>query len=92
MMADRVSLSGPLSNCVRAPHWRDALDSRPLIGHPACGLEVSDFNTAKASFVFGVWASVPISASSVGDTKSDTQDRYPSSMHRQTEEEAHETS
>jgi hypothetical protein len=54
MMADRVSLSGPLRNCVRAPRWRNALDSRPLIGHPACGLEVSDFDTPEARFVFKV--------------------------------------
>jgi len=43
---------GAFSNCVLTQRWRNALDSRPLIGHPACGLEVSDFDTPKASFVF----------------------------------------
>src|SRR5450631_3862158 len=81
MMADRVSSSGPLRNCVLAPRRSSALDSQPLIGHPACGLEVSDFDTPRARLFSG--SSAPISASSVGDTKSDTQDRYPSSMHRQ---------
>src|SRR5450432_2416623 len=81
MMADRVSSSGPLRNCVLAPRRSSALDSQPLIGHPACGPEVSDFDARRARLFSG--SSAPISASSVGDTKSDTQDRYPSSMHRQ---------
>jgi hypothetical protein len=91
MMADRVSLPGPLRNCVRTPRWRDALDSRPLIGHPACGLEVSDFDTAKASFVFGFF----------GTNFSIVRRRYQKRHSRslplvdastKTEEEAHETS
>src|SRR5450755_3203405 len=81
MIADRVCSSGPLRNCVLAPRRSSALDSQPLIGHPACGPEVSDFDARRARLFSG--SSAPISASSVGDTKSDTQDRYPSSMHRQ---------
>jgi hypothetical protein len=93
MMADRVSLSGPLRNCVRAPRWRNALDSRPSIGHPACGLEVSDFDTPKASFVF--------KGLSFGTDFSIVRRRYQKRHSRslplvdastKTEEEAHETS
>jgi hypothetical protein len=54
MMADRVSLSRWLPNGVLTQTCSNALDSRALIGHPACGFEVSDFDTPKPGFVFKI--------------------------------------
>jgi hypothetical protein len=92
MMADRVSLSGPLRNCVRAPHWRDALDSRPLIGHPACGLEVSDFDTPEASLLSGSELRYQFQHRPSAKPKATLKIVTPRRCIDKTEEEAHETS
>jgi hypothetical protein len=82
MLADRVSLP-PSRNCVLAQRRRNALDSPALIGHPACGLEYSDFDTPKTKVCFqGLGFKYQLNRRWSAIQKSGNQDRYPSSMHR----------